>query len=139
MIWSLIYRKLKGNRGNTMVTIFEAEKLFDLIRNKNNNTTISNTEGLSFDGQKIINSESKKYNGTIQRSINILPRLIDKYNRDRAHEAHLQMIITQNIGCGTIPSLDSALNANRDNIEWIGNEVSCGVGMQRIDIMLSQK
>ena len=122
-----------------MVTIFEAEKLFDLIRNKNNNTTISNTEGLSFDGQKIINSESKKYNGTIQRSINILPRLIDKYNRDRAHEAHLQMIITQNIGCGTIPSLDSALNANRDNIEWIGNEVSCGVGMQRIDIMLSQK
>ena len=24
-----------------------------------------------------------------------------------------------------------------ENIEWIGNEVSCGVGMQRIDIMLS--
>jgi hypothetical protein len=24
-----------------------------------------------------------------------------------------------------------------ENIEWIGNEVSCGVGMQRIDIMFS--
>ncbi len=25
-----------------------------------------------------------------------------------------------------------------DQVEWIGNEVSCGVGMQRIDVMLSK-
>jgi hypothetical protein len=28
MLWSLIYRKLKGNRGNTMITIYETERLF---------------------------------------------------------------------------------------------------------------
>ena len=27
MLWSLIYRKLKGNRGNTMITLYEAERL----------------------------------------------------------------------------------------------------------------
>ena len=32
---SLIYRKLKANRGNTMITIYEAERLMQLIRNKN--------------------------------------------------------------------------------------------------------
>jgi len=26
MLWSLIYRKLKGNRGNTMITTYESEK-----------------------------------------------------------------------------------------------------------------
>ena len=36
MLWSLIYRKLKGNRGNTMITIYEAERLCQLIRDKNN-------------------------------------------------------------------------------------------------------
>src|SRR3989344_8807730 len=41
MLWSLIYRKLKGNRGNTMVTIYEAERLTQLIRNKNNQTELS--------------------------------------------------------------------------------------------------
>jgi len=34
MLWSLIYRKLKGNRGNTMITIYESERLFKLIREK---------------------------------------------------------------------------------------------------------
>ena len=33
--------------------------------------------------------------------------------------------------------MDKALNAEK-NIEWIGNEVSCGVGLQRIDVMISK-
>ena len=32
MLCSLIYRKLKGNRGNTMLMPYEAERLFSLIR-----------------------------------------------------------------------------------------------------------
>ena len=35
ILWSLIYRKLKGNRGNTMITIYESERLIKLIRDKN--------------------------------------------------------------------------------------------------------
>jgi hypothetical protein len=35
MLWSLIYRKLKGNRGNTMITAYESERLCQLFRDKN--------------------------------------------------------------------------------------------------------
>ena len=50
MLWSLIYRKLKGNRGNTMITIYEAERLTQLIRNKNNRTELNyENKALSFD------------------------------------------------------------------------------------------
>ncbi|WP_261798294.1 hypothetical protein [Campylobacter volucris] len=34
MLWSLIYRKLKGNRGNTMITLYEGDRLINLIRKK---------------------------------------------------------------------------------------------------------
>lgn len=139
MIWSLIYRKLKGNRGNTMVTIYEADKLFDLIRSKNNGTILNGTS-FSYNGEKIVNSDNiNHYEGNQDIKPNIKTRFISKYNAKLAHEAHLQMLIMQNIGNGTIISLDETLGVNRENIEWLGNEVSCGVGMQRIDIMISQK
>lgn len=140
MLWSLIYRKLKGNRGNTMITIYEAERLFDLIRKENNHTPlICNRLGLTYKNELIITKDSiNNYTGR-EDVINILPRLIAKYNSNQAHEAHLQMYITQNIGIGTNNSLDNALDISNKNIEWIGNEVSCGVGMQRIDVMISIK
>ena len=47
------------------------------------------------------------------------------------------MYITQNLGLGTNKSLDGCLGINNKKIEWLGNEVSCGVGMQRIDVMFS--
>jgi len=34
MIWSLIYRKLTANRGNTMITIYENQRLTELIQIK---------------------------------------------------------------------------------------------------------
>ena len=51
-------------------------------------------------------------------------------------ESHLQAYITKNIGQTINASLDAAI-LNGAQIEWLGNEVSCGVGMQRIDIMAS--
>lgn len=140
MLWSLIYRKLKGNRGNTMITIYEAERLIDLIRQKNNNTPLKcKNTALSYDLNSysiITKKETFDYTGR-QEEINILPRLIEKYNSSKAHEAHLQMYITQNLGRGKNKSLDAALGINNKSIEWLGNEVSCGVGMQRIDVMFS--
>ena len=32
MLWSLIYRKLKGMRGNTMITLYEKDRLIQMIR-----------------------------------------------------------------------------------------------------------
>ena len=130
MLWSLIYRKLKGNRGNTMITIYEFEKLKQLIRNKNQRTTLQgNNFTFNIQSQKI---ESVQHNNQYlgrQTNINILPRLINKYSRRLQFETHLQAYILQNL---------AGINIFQNEvIEWIGNEVSCGVGMQRIDIMLS--
>lgn len=140
MLWSLIYRKLKGNRGNTMITIYEAERLISLIRNENDNKElICKNQGLTYNIENcsiVIQKKQVFYTGRIEQ-INILPRLIEKYNTWKAHEAHLQMYITQNLGLGKNKSLDASLGIQRKKIEWIGNEVSCGVGMQRIDVMFS--
>ncbi len=140
MLWSLIYRKLKGNRGNTMITIYEAERLTQLIRNKNNRTECNcQNKVLSFDAveQKIVclNERPKAYVGR-QEEINLLPRLIAKYQAGNSFESHLQAYIIKNLGKEVNRSLDEAI-LDEAEIEWLGNEVSCGVGMQRIDVMPS--
>jgi len=140
MLWSLIYRKLKGNRGNTMITIYESEKLCQLIRNKNNRIELDyKNRLLSFspETQKIIYLDKpfNKYNGRVEQ-INILPRLIGKLNQGKSFEPHLQAHVVKNIGKKLNKDLDDII-LNGNEIEWIGNEVSCGVGMQRIDVMLS--
>ncbi len=136
MLWSLIYRKLKGNRGNTMITTYEAKRLISLIRNKNKNQ-ILNSEDYTFDGNKITGTTvHHDYIGRMEK-INVLPRLIAKNSKKQAFEAHLQMYITQNVGRGINNSLDEVLHT-QGNIEWLGNEVACGVGMQKIDVMISK-
>lgn len=130
MLWSLIYRKLKGNRGNTMITNYEFERLNKLLKDKNQNTRLTGAN-FSFNPTNQIVEESNatsEYTGR-RDAINILPRLIAKYNARQQFEMHLQAYILQNIK--NIGIFD------RENIKWLGNEVSCGVGMQRIDIMLS--
>ena len=140
MLWSLIYRKLKGNRGNTMITIYEAERLINLIRTENDNKFINSNNRLTYDSEstQIITVTKTRcpYKGKTEQ-INILPRLMEKFKIYKAHESHLQMYITQNIGLGTNKTLDEALGIKNKKVEWLGNEVSCGVGMQRIDIMFS--
>ena len=141
MLWSLIYRKLKGNRGNTMITIYESERLFQLIRDKNSRQELNvNNKKITFDKdqQKIIltNKIVNTYTGRME-VIDMLPRLIAKYNTNKAFETHLQSYIIKNIGKATNESLDECILGQKLNFEWLGNEVSCGVGMQRIDVMLS--
>jgi len=141
MLWSLIYRKLKGNRGNTMITIYEAERLCQLIRDKNNRQELNiENHKLSFDqtGQKIVltNDNVNTYHGRME-DINLLPRLVAKYRANTSFETHLQAYIVRNIGKGINRSLDSCILGENPEFEWLGNEVSCGVGMQRIDVMIS--
>ena len=140
MLWSLIYRKLKGNRGNTMITLYEAERLTQLIRNKNNRIELDcQGKRLTFDraSQRIVlrDEQPLTYAGR-QVELNLLPRLIAKYRANLSFEPHLQAYITKNLGRGINPSLDTVL-LDGAGIEWLGNEVSCGVGMQRIDVMAS--
>lgn len=130
MLWSLIYRKLKGNRGNTMITIYEFDRLKQLIRNKNQRITLQGND-FTFNTQTQQIEATQQTNQYLGRQtyINILPRLIAKYSGGLQFETHLQAYILQNL---------ENINVFQNEVfEWIGNEVSCGVGMQRIDIMIS--
>jgi len=140
MLWSFIYRKLKGNRGNTMITAYESKTLCKLIKKKNRGRSIHfDNRLLSFDLEKqniiCLRKQTRSYKGR-RETINILPRLLTKQCKGGTFEPHLQAYIVQNIGKGVNPELDRYIIDNRV-IEWIGNEVSCGVGMRRIDILLS--
>ncbi|MBR1538906.1 MAG: hypothetical protein IJ636_05300, partial [Bacteroidales bacterium] len=135
MLWSLIYRKLKGNRGNTMITIYESERLIELIRKENNYIKLQNASSYDYSNGIICTSKHNNTYAGRQIPFDILPRLINKYDNNRAFESHLQMHIVQSLGRNT--NLDGALTVSPEEIEWIGNEVSCGVGMQRIDVMVS--
>ena len=137
MCWSLIYRKLKGNRGCTMITDYEAERLIEKIKSKNNGISISGS-GFTFDAKesKIAISDEKKEYSEKQDSLLIKDRLLIKAKRKNAFEVHLQAYIMQNID--KKPLIDFFI-PNLEAPFWIGNEVSCGVGMQRIDVMTMQE
>ncbi len=142
MLWSLIYRKLKGNRGNTMITLDESKRLHKLISDKNKGKIISHQNKiLSFNKElqeiEYLDKKPNKYEGR-QEKINILPRLQSKFHKGPAFEAHLQAYITNSLGLGINKSLDDTI-LQKQKMEWLGNEVSCGVGMQRIDIMVAVK
>lgn len=137
MCWSLIYRKLKGNRGCTMITDKEYSRLLSKLRQVNNNQSLNVTRGLTFNStnQLIETTQNKnQYIGRINK-INIKDRLIYKFNSNKAFETHLQAYIVQTIDKN--PLKDLLLRENLPT--WIGNEVSCGVGMQRIDILTLQE
>ena len=140
MLWSLIYRKLKWNRWNTMITIYESEKLFRLIKDKNSKNPLeSKYFSFDIDNQRIISIKKGFKYSWKQEKINILPRLISKFENNRAFESQLQAYIVQNIWKNTNKTLDATVlwDRNWNDIEWIWNEVSCWVWMQRIDVMLS--
>ncbi|MBE6740283.1 MAG: DUF91 domain-containing protein, partial [Ruminococcaceae bacterium] len=137
MCWSLIYRKLKGNRGCTMITDYEADKLINKIRNENSNTVLDGTAfSYNTNQDKIITiNESSQYEGDTN-SVSIKDRLLVKCHRGNAFETHLQAYIVQN--CLEQPLCDILL-IEQEKATWIGNEVSCGVGMQRIDVVTVQE
>ncbi len=61
-----------------------------------------------------------------------------KYRENKQFEHHLEALISQNLGRNSWPSLDHHL-LDEKKIVWFGNQVSCGVGMQRIDVLFSLK
>ncbi|MEO0072826.1 MAG: hypothetical protein ABIK10_05285 [candidate division WOR-3 bacterium] len=159
ILWSLIYRKLKGKRGCTPLLPWEAELLIDMIRNKNNGKYIANdkfTGGFDWDKKcrRIILTPCRHSYPT-QRSYTFNPleaicyvqthrKSFDAFyckqkkfitfpqylRRNRSYESYLQLYFTENIG------IDSKISDIVGyNPIWFGNEVACGIGMQKIDIL----
>lgn len=134
MCWSLIYRKLKGNRGCTMITNYEYNQIMKKIKSKNNNKYIeSNNFDYDKENNQIIPFNNElEYKGK-KEALNIKDRLLYKKRKRNAYETHLQAYVLQNL------SKIDCLKINKDPITWIGNEVSCGVGMQSMDICFIQE
>lgn len=142
MLWSLIYRKLKGNRGCTPITIYESQRLCNLIRSKNTRKVLEVKDKqltLNKDSEEIelLNSRCLEYRGR-RIDLNVLPRLVRKYRENKQFEHHLEALISKNLGTGKFLSLDKCLLKGKEMV-WLGNQVACGVGMQRIDILFSLK
>ena len=141
MLWSLIYRKLKGNRGCTMITPYEEDALCGLIREQSDRKPLS-CKGRVLDldsaSREIVvrkNSPSEfAYTGGAEE-FSLFPRIAEKDSRGQKFEAHLQGYIVGQFGIKG-DSLSRILLGNAEP-EWLGNEVSCGVGMQKIDLMVS--
>lgn len=137
LCWSMIYRKLKGNRGCTMITQQEYDDLKQKLVEKNNGSTLKNSR-FSFDQEeiKIINIEEDYLYTGRQNSLDIKQRLLYKAHKGNAFETHLQALVMQNYDNEMLSNYLLMLNTNSI---WVGNEVSCGVGMQRIDSIIIQE
>lgn len=157
--WSLIYRKLKGKRGCTPLLPWEAQLLIDMIKDKNKGDFIANNQ---FKGGFDWDNKNRRIIVTTTRDIHPPPRYyafnpleaicyvqqnqqsFDNYlrstnrweisrqylRRNNSFENYLQLYFTENIGINT-----NIAGIVGDNPIWFGNEVACGVGMQKIDIL----
>ena len=133
MCWSLIYRKLKANRGCTMITDYEYEFIMNKIRSANNIRISSKCFDYDKEKYEICpGCEIHKYCGK-KESLDIKNRMLYKYNKNNSYESHLQAYILQNL------EKIKELQVINEPISWIGNEVSCGVGMQSIDVAFVQE
>lgn len=134
--WSLIYRKLGGNRGCTMITDSEYELFLQKLSVDNDELY---AEHFSFDvDNDVIFADNRVliYAGRqFDVTANLKNNLISKYMNKKAFEHYLQLFVIlklkENDYVGILQS--------RNNIAWIGNEVMCSVGEHRIDILTIQE
>lgn len=136
IIWSLIYRKLKGFRGCTPVTPRESTKLTELIREANQGNSLEVDEGqvYSWDSGQIVTIPHPTREYDTSRAE--IPDIEQMIYRKRRTETYLQAYFTENAGVERFDNTGfSAICGESGKIRWIGNEVFCGVGMQKIDIL----
>ncbi len=131
MCWSLIYRKLTGMRGCSFVTDYESSRLNLLISLENKNKPlVSNSYSYDSINKRIIAiQDSYTYDRASKTSLDITHRLLNVSN---SFEAHLQAYVMQNHDKGALRTLIYPIAPIRS---WIGNEVICSVGEQRIDVL----
>lgn len=134
--WSLIYRKLSGNRGCSVITEHESEYIFSLLREINKGPINANAFTYNNKSEKIeMCSKNRAYKGQ-QNSISISDRFAYLLNdKNHSFESHLQAYIIQNYNNAPLKKF---LINNHDDV-WMGNEIGCGVGEQSIDVMFIYK
>jgi len=130
ILWSLIYRKMKGKRGNTMLFPWETERLIALIREANDGKKL-NGKHFSFCSDEFIivtNSQTNELN--LGNPVALNPEEVKK------SETYFQAYILQQLETENNNFCPEIFGKN---ITWIGNEVFAGSGMQKIDLMTIEK
>jgi hypothetical protein len=126
LLWSLIYRKMKAKRGNTMLLPWETERLVNLIEDANDGVNLE-SEDFTYNRNC---AEIEEGNNTREHNIGNevdLPIDVAKKNETSLQAALLKKLNVNNN--------DFLPNIFGRNIVWLGNEVFAGSGMQKIDIL----
>lgn len=139
-LWSLVYRKLKGARGCTMIFPWEDDFLFSLIRETN--------EAKGKRPLQIGEHENITWNA-VSREIEVVAGTFPAYAPPSTEhlgtpedpsiklrlasgaESYLQAFLTKNYG--RFPDTEIVFGKS-ETLNWVGNEVACGLGMQKIDL-----
>jgi len=133
--WTLIYRKLAGGRGCTPLLPHEAEMIRRMVDLKNAGQALP-TGGIAYCPESIRlrdGSETTTYDAGTAEGQDIRDRLTALIGEGkRACEVHLQAYLMQEIRRNK--ALTRRLFPGL-SVDWIGNEIYCGAGMQRIDIL----
>lgn len=133
ILWSLVYRKLKGKRGCTPLLPQEEKRLIELIKSKNDGETLeASDKNFTWEENEnkigLASEEEFEYEGPQKECGNPIKNIKDK---TKASEHYLQAYFTENIG--EIPKLNP-ICGKKEEIRWFGNEISCGTGMQKMDL-----
>lgn len=130
LLWTLIYRKMKGKRGNTMLFPWETERLISLIEDENQGKLLDFRDFTIDRANYEITGGNDTYAHNIGNPITVSPADIKR------SETHLQAYILQNLGLYDNKFFPEIFGKS---IVWIGNEVFAGTGMQKIDIITIEK
>jgi hypothetical protein len=130
LLWTLIYRKMRAKRGNTMLFPCEVERLISLIKDENNGQYLSGRHfTLNIPKYEIVQgNQTKTHNIGKPTQISL--------NDIGDSETHFQAYLLQNLKIGNNNFLPQIFGKN---IVWIGNEVFAGSSMQKIDILTIEK
>lgn len=122
VLWSVLYRKLKGARGCSPLFESEYNKIFQEISNKNHDICLDSNCLTFQNGQIAIRDPTILINYT-GSSVNIQNTKNDIIG-DSYSEHHLHALLIEHI-----PTIIFG------QLKWLGNEVYSGAGMQAIDIL----
>ncbi len=131
VLWTLLYRKMKGRRGNTMLFPWETEKLISLIKDANEGVYLNNIENFTFN-KKLYIIEENVYSLLEYNIENEGKKIFLGESILKSSETAFQAYILQNLNVNKNKFFPEIFGKN---IVWIGNEVFAGSGMQKIDIL----
>ena len=135
--WTIIYRKMMGSRGCTPLLPHEGKIIRKMLDLRNHGQRLhSNDIAYDFDTFTLINEEAETlpYEGNALNVQDIGPRLMHLINHTtRKWESHLQAYLMQELKRNIV--LTNQLFPET-TINWIGNEIYCGAGMQRMDVLI---